>query len=110
LRGAEALASGDIRLLGQLMRRSHQSLRDDYEVSCRELDLLVDLADAQDAALGGRMMGGGFGGCTVNFVRRERIEDFRNNVVRNYYEVTGLEAEVHVIEADSGVREHRAAA
>jgi len=110
LRGAEALASGDIRLLGQLMRRSHQSLRDDYEVSCRELDLLVELADAQDAALGGRMMGGGFGGCTVNFVRRERIEDFRNNVVRNYYEVTGLEAEVHVIEADSGVREHRAAA
>jgi galactokinase len=110
LRGAEALASADSLLLGELMRRSHQSLRDDYEVSCRELDLLFELADAQDAALGGRMMGGGFGGCTVNLVRREGIENFCNDVVRNYYEVTGLNAEVYVIEADSGVQEHEATA
>ncbi len=110
LRGAEALASKDLPLLGELMRKSHQSLRDDYEVSCRELDLLVELADAQDAALGGRMMGGGFGGCTVNLVRRDGIEDFRNNVVRNYGEATGLKADVYVIEADRGVQEHEAAA
>ena len=110
LRGAEALTSGEFVMLGELMRRSHQSLRDDYEVSCRELDLLVELADAHDAALGGRMMGGGFGGCTVNLVRREGTENFRDHVVRTYREVTGLEAEVHVIEADRGVQEHEAAA
>lgn len=110
LRGAEALASRDLPLLGELMRKSHQSLRDDYEVSCRELDLLVELADAQSAALGGRMMGGGFGGCTVTLVRRGGIEDFRNNVVRNYHEATGLKAEVYVIEADRGLQEHEAAA
>ncbi len=110
LRGAEALASGDFVMLGELMRKSHQSLRDDYEVSCRELDLLVELADAHDAALGGRMMGGGFGGCTVNLVQREGIENFRDHVVRNYHEGTGLEADVYVIEADRGVQEHEAAA
>jgi galactokinase len=109
LRGAQALASGDFLLLGELMRKSHQSLRDDYEVSCRELDLLVELADAQDAGLGGRMMGGGFGGCTVNLVRRAGIENFCKEVVSNYHEVTGLKADVYVIEADSGVREHEAA-
>lgn len=108
LRGAKALASGDFLLLGELMRKSHASLRDDYEVSCRELDLLVDLADGHDAALGGRMMGGGFGGCTVNLVRRGEIEVFRNDVVGNYQEVTGLKAEVYVIEADRGVLEHEA--
>lgn len=110
LRGAEALGSGDFVMLGELMRRSHKSLRDDYEVSCRELDLLVELADGHEAVLGARMMGGGFGGCTVNLVRREGIENFRNHVVRNYHEVTGLEADVYVIEADRGVQEHEAAA
>lgn len=110
LRAAEALASGDFVLLGELMRKSHQSLREDYEVSCRELDVLIELAGKQDAALGGRMMGGGFGGCTVNLVRREGIESFRNEVVSNYHKVTGLEAEVYVIEPDRGVREHEAAA
>lgn len=108
LRAAEALASGDFRLLGELMRKSHQSLRDDYEVSCRELDLLVELADAQHDALGGRMMGGGFGGCTVNLVRREGIKNFRNNVVNKYQELTSLNAEIYVIEADRGVQEHEA--
>ena len=110
LHGAEALASGDFLLLGELMGKSHRSLRDDYEVSCRELDLLVDLAEAHDAALGGRMMGGGFGGCTVNLVRRKGIENFCNDVIRNYQEVPGLKAEVYVIEADKGVQEHEAAA
>ena len=109
LRGAEALATGDFPLLGELMRNSHQSLRDDYEVSCRELDLLVELADAQEAALGGRMMGGGFGGCTVNLVHREGVENFCNDVIMNYQKVVGLKPNVYVIEADRGVREHRAA-
>ena len=108
LRGAEALASGDFLLLGELMRKSHQSLRDDYEVSCRELDLLVELAGAHDATLGGRMMGGGFGGCTVNLVRRQGVASFRKEIVRKYREVTGLNADIYVIAADRGVHEHEA--
>ncbi len=108
LHGAEALGSGDSRLLGELMRQSHHSLREDYEVSCRELDLLVELGSAQDDVLGSRMMGGGFGGCTVNLVRREGIEKFCNEVVMNYQQAVGLQAEVYVIDPDGGVKEHKA--
>ena len=106
LQAAKALAAGEHQLLGNLMNESHRSLRDDYEVSCRELDVLVELAHAHDGVLGARMMGGGFGGCTVNLVRREEIENFRNYVVMNYQRLVGLTADIYAIEADSGVHEH----
>jgi galactokinase len=88
------------------MSESHRSLRDDFEVSCRELDVLVELANAHDGVLGARMMGGGFGGCTINLVLREAIENFRNDVVMNYQRSVGLKADVYAIEADRGVHEH----
>jgi galactokinase len=106
LRAAKALATGEHPLLGKLMSESHRSLRDDFEVSCRELDVLVELANAHDGVLGARMMGGGFGGCTINLVLREAIENFRNDVVMNYQRSVGLKADVYAIEADRGVHEH----
>jgi galactokinase len=106
LRAAKALAAGEQQLLGQLMSESHRSLRDDYEVSCRELDVLVELAEAHAGVLGARMMGGGFGGCTVNLVLRDEIENFRNDVAVNYQKSGGLKADVYAIEADRGVHEH----
>ena len=66
------------------MSESHRSLRDDYEVNCRELDVLAELADAHDGVLGARMMGGGFGGCTINLCAARGDRKLRNEVVVNY--------------------------
>ena len=73
---AEALESSDLDAFGQLMNKSHRSLRDDYEVSCKELDLMVELAGQVDGVYGSRMTGGGFGGCTISIVDAESVEGF----------------------------------
>lgn len=109
LLAAEAIKVENFQLLGELMMQSHRSLRDDYDVSCQELDLLVELASAHEAVLGARMMGGGFGGCTVNLVRPAGLKAFQNYVTVDYRRMTGLTPEVYVIRADDGVREHQTA-
>jgi galactokinase len=101
----DALKNGSISLLGKLMDLSHESLRDDYQVSCAELDLMVDLARQQPGTLGARMMGGGFGGSTVNLVRKSTFEIFATQVGESYKSATGLEPSIMIIEADSGVEE-----
>lgn len=105
LSAAEALQDGDVQRLGRLMNYSHVSLRDDYEVSCRELDIMVDLARQQEGVAGARMMGGGFGGSTVNLVSRGKVEQFRSIVSEAYQGATGLAPSITLIEADEGVRE-----
>ena len=70
------MAAGDVEALGALLVQTHQSLRDDYEVTCPELDALVEIAVADDACWGARMVGGGFGGCTLNLVRADQAESF----------------------------------
>ena len=77
LSAADALKEGDLDQFGELMAESHRSLRDDYEVSCKELDVMVDLAREVQGVYGARMTGGGFGGCTVNLVATEHVEKFR---------------------------------
>lgn len=105
LRAADALRAGDFEEMGRLMRLSHVSLRDDYEVSCRELDLLVEAADSLDGVLGARMTGAGFGGCTVNLVRRDALAEFRRALPRSA-ERAGLHAPpVYVVETSDGARE-----
>ena len=81
------------------MNQSHASLRDDYEVSCKELDLLVDLASSMQGVYGARMMGGGFGGCTVNMVSTGDVSTFCANIARMYAHETGISAETYVCEA-----------
>jgi galactokinase len=95
VRAARALESGDYGQFGELMNASHDSLRQDYEVSCPELDTMVELARALPGTLGARMTGGGFGGSTVNLVLREGVEDFCSAVASRYREATGLSAVVH---------------
>ncbi len=102
---ADALAAGDLASMGALMSASHQSLRDDYEVSCFELDLLVQSAQAQPGVFGARMTGGGFGGCTVNLVRRGGISSFRENVSRAYRKHTGIIPGILTAEASGGAEE-----
>jgi galactokinase len=105
LLAAEALMNGNIDHLGELMNLSHQSLRDDYEVSCRELDIMVQLASQQKGVPGARMMGGGFGGSTVNLVPLNNLGQFRQCVSLSYRQATGLEPAIIQVEADDGVCE-----
>lgn len=98
-----ALQAGDLAAFGQLMNASHHSLRDDYAVSCRELDIMVEAAWQQKGVLGARMTGAGFGGCTVNLVRDDCVEAFGPAVARLYAESTGLQPEFYVCVAEQGV-------
>jgi len=99
---AAALQSGDLGHFGQLMYRSHASLRDDFDVSCRELDLLVELASAYPGVYGARMTGGGFGGCTVNLVRAQAAVQFQEHIRRAYRETVGTVPDVYICEAVQG--------
>jgi galactokinase len=105
LEAAEALAQSDLNRFGQLMNESHQSLRDDFEVSCRELDLMVDIARKVDGVYGARMTGGGFGGCTVNFVDAGQVEPFKRTVTQGYEQETKLKPEIYVCNAANGAEE-----
>ena len=96
------LETGSIERIGELMNSSHVSLRDDYEVSCKELDTLVELAWKQPGTLGARMTGAGFGGCTVNLVRAEAAEPFARAVAEGYQKALGLKAEIYVCQASDG--------
>ena len=100
-----ALQRNDLGTFGKLMNASHISLRDDYEVSCPEVDLLVELAWACPGVLGSRISGGGFGGCTVSIVRDEHAEQFISDIKREYARRTGLEAQIYTVCAGDGARE-----
>jgi len=101
---ADALARQDVALFGRLMGDSHASLRDDFQVSCNELDVMVELAREIDGAYGARMTGGGFGGCTINLVESDRVEAFQSKVAEGYDRATGRRPEIYVCTAVDGVR------
>lgn len=103
------LEGGDLAGLGQLLAASQESLREDYEVSCRELDLMVAAATAHPGCIGARLTGGGFGGCTVNLVAADAVRDFCQHVARTYARATGLEPAVYPVVAAAGVQEVSAA-
>jgi galactokinase len=105
LSAAQALKRGDLNDFGRLMAESHQSLRDDYEVSSEELDLMVELAREVEGVYGARMTGGGFGGCTVNLVAIEHVEEFSKRVAESYEEVAKLKPEIYVCSASNGAEE-----
>jgi galactokinase len=102
LEAVRVLESGDLERFGELMNQSHESLRDDYEVSSKELDTLVGLARQQPGVLGARMTGAGFGGCTVNLVRADAAENFAQAVAIGYEKALGLKAEIYVCRASDG--------
>ena len=105
LAAVEALKLGQLSHFGKLMRASHESLREDYQVSCRELDLLVEIASRSAGVYGARMTGGGFGGCTVNLVKAEQVENFSAEITEAYRWVTGIRPEIYVCQAAGGARE-----
>ena len=97
-----ALKAGDIESFGKLMNQSHISLRDDYGVSCEEIDILVDLAWKIPGVLGSRITGGGFGGCTVSIVKNESIDTFIETIGKTYLEKVGHEAEFYTVDIGDG--------
>jgi galactokinase len=105
LDAARAFTDGDLALVGTLMRASHDSLRDLYEVSCRELDIMVDSAEGLPGFIGGRMTGGGFGGCTVNLVREESADTFAKEIADRYRKATGIDPQTYLCSAEDGARE-----
>lgn len=104
IRAVEALKNNDIELFGRLMNASHDSLRYDYEVSCREIDILTDLAREMPGVLGSRITGGGFGGCTVSIVKNEAVDRFIREIGKTYREKVGHEAEFYAIDIGDGAR------
>ncbi len=105
LQAAAALARGDLQAFGNLMLESHRSLRDDYEVSCAELDRMVELAEQAQGVYGTRMTGGGFGGCTITLLQAGCVEAFRRTVGEGYERATGSKPEIYVCTAADGVGE-----
>lgn len=105
LEAARALTAGDLKRFGELMRESHRSLRDLYEVSCGELDIMVEAAQNLPGFCGGRMTGGGFGGCTVNLVREENSRDFARQIAERYQQRTGITPQIYLCSAEDGATE-----
>jgi len=105
LESVTALKLNDLARFGDLMNQSHESLRDDYEVSCDELDLMVDIARSMPGVYGARMTGGGFGGCTVNLVEIDRVDEFCENVTMQYKEKTGIDPAIYVSLPSEGAHE-----
>ena len=104
IKAVEALKNNEVEKFGMLMNQSHDSLKTDYEVSCDEIDLLVDLARSIPGVLGSRITGGGFGGCTVSIVKNEAVDTFVETVGKGYLEKVGHEAEFYVVEIGGGAR------
>ncbi len=97
-----ALRAGDVKALGKLMYETHQGLSNDYEVSCKELDLLVNLVKNNPAVIGARMMGGGFGGCTLNLIQSSSVEELVNAVQISYERAMNLPLNYYLVSAADG--------
>ncbi|HID56962.1 TPA: galactokinase [Candidatus Poribacteria bacterium] len=102
LSSVEALKAGDLARFGKLMNLSHDGLKEEYEVSCFELDTMVELARSVDGVLGARMTGAGFGGCTVNLVSQNSLESFISRVKEGYKEKTGISPEIYISDPADG--------
>lgn len=102
IQACEALDNGNIKLLGELMFATHEGLSKNYEVSCDELDILVDLAKKEESVIGSRLMGGGFGGCTINLVKKGYEEEIKNKFAKLYFEAVGIELKIYDVEIGNG--------
>jgi len=98
----EALENDDFEKMKNLLFESHYSLKDLYEVSCKELDILVEIARDCEGASGSRMMGAGFGGCTINVVEKSKIEEFSSTINSEYYKQTSIKPEIYICRIEDG--------
>jgi len=102
LTGSDDLERGDIQGLGEKMFETHEGLSKEYEVSCKELDFLVDAVKNNDAVIGARMMGGGFGGCTINIIKEEAITELQEKLSKEYAKAMNLELTTYIVQIENG--------
>jgi len=102
IKACEALDNGNIELLGQLLFETHYGLSQEYEVSCAELDMLVDTAKADDAIIGSRLMGGGFGGCTINLIKKGHENEVKSKFSNLYLDTFGIELKFYDVKISNG--------
>lgn len=102
IKACEALDKGNIKLLGQLLFETHYGLSQEYEVSCEELDMLVDTAKSDDAIIGARVMGGGFGGCTINLVKKGDENEVKRKFSKLYLDTFGIELKFYDVKISNG--------
>ncbi len=100
----EAIEQHDFHRFGELMCQSHDGLKNQYKVSCKELDILVELTKSLDYVHGARMMGGGFGGCTINLIDRNEATTFQQEINDEYFKKTGIEPDFYFVNPDDGVQ------
>lgn len=101
-KACEDLRNGDMKAFGRRMFESHEGLSKGYEVSCEELDILAEIAKEQDGIIGCRMMGGGFGGCTINLVEESKVDAFAETLSKAYTKRTGIEPDIYVTRINGG--------
>lgn len=104
VQSAELIKTNNLIEFGKLMYQSHYGLKNDYEVSCKELDFLVKQTEIYDGILGARMMGGGFGGCTINLIKKNDIEDIVANIKKNYKDSYGINLNAIIAKPGSGIK------
>jgi galactokinase len=102
IKACEALDNGNIELLGELLFETHYGLSQEYSVSCAELDMLVDTAKADDAIIGSRLMGGGFGGCTINLIKKGHENEVKNKFSNLYLDTFGIELKFYDVKISNG--------
>jgi len=98
----KTLMNNNLEKVGDLLLQSHYSLKNLYEVSCKELDILVEIAKNVKGCLGSRMMGAGFGGCTINLVKKQALQKFKNRIKSEYFKNTGIETDIYVCNIEDG--------
>lgn len=98
----EALDKGEIEALGKLMFETHEGLSKDYEVSCDELDMIVDILKGEEAVVGSRLMGGGFGGCTINLIKKGNEEEIKKKLSALYFDAFGIELKIYDVKIGNG--------
>lgn len=102
IEACDELENGNVNRVGELMYDTHAALRDEYAVSCKELDVLVEIARKSGVVIGSRMMGGGFGGCTINIVHNENVQSFIGLVTKEYKDQTGIELKTYKVSIEEG--------
>lgn len=102
IQACEALDKGDIKTLGRLMFETHQGLSIDYEVSCAELDMIVATLKNEEAVVGSRLMGGGFGGCTINLIKKGHEEAIKKKLSALYFDAFGIELKIYDVKIGNG--------
>jgi galactokinase len=102
IQACDALDKGDIATLGRLMFETHEGLSVDYEVSCAELDMIVDTLKKEEAVVGSRLMGGGFGGCTINLIKKGHEERIKEQLTALYLTTFGIELKIYDVKIGNG--------